>query len=242
MRSVRRGCPIASREVAGPYRVAHPSRTVQSARATTFAFCGTSFFCSGGVGTKVVYSSLDVQVGAVMPCGFCGHSANPLCSDIEINTSGSVQVQSKCPLFRKIAYANANRGTVATPCRNVPIRCRLCPDTPLYPRTHTYRGIWRYNMDCHIRTEHREYAAPGHAVNHGRLPLPARVWEDMQIKEKEYIGCGIHESLIPSPFSHFQSETPPSPIVPLTPSGGKRSRAFTQTMTDLPARKQPRHK
>lgn len=190
-----------------------------------------------------------------MPCGSCGRCDNPLCRDITITIVGATtRVDSKCPLFRKIRYAHANKGTIATPCRNVPIRCRLCPDSSLQSRGQVYRGIWRYNMGAHIRTEHKEYASPGNSDNSGRLPLPAEFWASMEIHLKEYISCGIDKLLIPPPFNQVlpspSSPLPPftgqvfpnpsSPLPPSTPSGGKRSRAFTQTTTDFPVRKQPR--
>lgn len=176
-----------------------------------------------------------------MPCGSCGRCDNPLCREIEITIVGkTTRVDSKCPLFRKIAYHYANKGTHATPCRNVPIQCTLCPETSLRSRGCVFRGIWRYNMDAHICTEHREYASPGNSNNYGRLPLPVKLWHDMEIHSNEYISCGIDKQLIPPPFSQV-FPAPSSPLFPSTPSGGKRARAFTQTTTDFPVSKQPRH-
>lgn len=97
-------------------------------------------------------------------------------------------------------------------------------------------------MADHIRIYHREYASPANPNNHGRFPLPASLWDSMKIEQREYESCGIDQSLIPPPFDFIQYGTPFSTIVPpVTPSGGKRARAFTNTMTDAPARKQPRH-
>lgn len=183
-----------------------------------------------------------------MPCGSCGRSDNPLCSDIKIKISGTTKkIESKCPLFVEIrSYAIANRGTIATPCRNVPIQCTLCSTASLEPRSRVYRGIWRYNMGVHIRTNHREYAAPGSLNNGARLPLPAKLWEEMEILPKEYEGFGIHTSLVASPFTQVLDSTSFSPVPPTTPSGGKRSRAFTSTSTtsttDYPPTKQPRRR
>lgn len=93
----------------------------------------------------------------------------------------------------------------------------------------------------HIRTQHREYASPGNSNNRGRLPIPAGLWIDsVEIQPKEYVFCGIDASLIPPHFDHI-CETPRSPVLTSTPSGGKRSRAFTATTTDVPASKQARH-
>lgn len=188
-----------------------------------------------------------------MPCGSCGKSDNPLCSNVLITISGkTTRVESQCPLFRKISYVNANRGTIATPCRNVPVQCLLCPQKSVKPRSRVYHGIWRYNMTAHVRTHHREYASPDSPSSEGLLPLPAEVWEAMEILPKEYESFGIHPSLIPPHSSHTSSPIPRltqifnptpslfSPALPSTPSGGKRSRAFTNTSLDHGPRKLPR--
>lgn len=92
----------------------------------------------------------------------------------------------------------------------------------------------------HLRTKHKEYASPGNSSNLCRLPMPADMWHDVvNILPKEYVCCGIDTSFIPTPFDHISTSSH-SPSVPSTPSGGKRSRAFTNTMIDVPASKQPR--
>lgn len=98
-------------------------------------------------------------------------------------------------------------------------------------------------MAEHMRTQHREYASPGNPHNRGRLPLPADLWHNsMEILVlKEYVRYDIDERFIPAPFDQI-SEAPHSPTLPSTPSGGKRSRAFTNTVTDVPATKLPRHR
>lgn len=174
-----------------------------------------------------------------MPCGSCGRSDNPLCAEITITISGTTtRAESQCPLFRKISYANAKRGTIATPCRNVPVRCPICSRDSSKPRSRVYHGFWRYNMATHFRTHHREYASPGNSNNGGHLALSAEAWDAMEILPKEYESYGIHASLIPR---YVLDSTSFSSIPPSTPSGGKRSRAFTNTTTNRPPTKQPRH-
>lgn len=56
-------------------------------------------------------------------------------------------------------------------------------------------------MDTCIRTQHKEYAAPSNLDNGDHLPLPAKVWDSMQIHSKEYIGCRIEKLFIPPPFN-----------------------------------------
>lgn len=97
-------------------------------------------------------------------------------------------------------------------------------------------------MAEHMRTQHREYASPGNPHNRGRLPMPADLWHNgMEILLKEYMYYNIAEKYIPLPFDQV-SEAPHSPTLPSTPSGGKRSRAFTNTTIDVPAAKQPHHR
>lgn len=97
-------------------------------------------------------------------------------------------------------------------------------------------------MASHLLTHHKEYASPYNSHNNGRLPLPESLWQDMKIEENEYVKCGINNpSHILSRFEFIHSDTAATVVAPQTPSG-KRSRAFTNTMIDIPARKQPRHK
>ncbi|KAK7029133.1 hypothetical protein R3P38DRAFT_3516101, partial [Favolaschia claudopus] len=58
-----------------------------------------------------------------------------------------------------------------TPCRNVPIVCKLChPYQP--PPDTSQRAQWRYNMPEHLSAACPEYASP---LNPGGTPLPHEV-------------------------------------------------------------------
>ncbi|KAJ6555118.1 hypothetical protein DFH09DRAFT_858341, partial [Mycena vulgaris] len=62
-----------------------------------------------------------------LPCGFCGDSGHAACTiRMQVKTS-AVTVESNCRLSMPFKYAYAERGSKATPCRNVPIVCGLCP-------------------------------------------------------------------------------------------------------------------
>lgn len=176
-----------------------------------------------------------------MPCGSCGRCDDLRCHDIQVSLSGKTwKAESKCPYFSGIGYFWANQGTKTVRCRNVPIKCGLCPKVSLRPRAQVWKGVWRYNMDAHIRAEHSEYASPSFP-SPSSIPLPVNIWNSMEIYPNEYTDCGIDHTFLPPPFTLIDTSGPSMPP-PATPSGGKRSRAFTATMSSLPASKHPRCK
>ncbi|KAI0068069.1 hypothetical protein BV25DRAFT_1875223 [Artomyces pyxidatus] len=145
----------------------------------------------------------NAKIGDNLPCGFCGHSGNPSCA-IELSvTQRKVTVNCNCPYKVKISFGWAKRGTAASPSRNVPIVCTLCPHPPSLP-AHTNPAIWSYNMDEHIRLRHSEYASPSSPVG---LPIPASLWNDMEITAEEEHAVGIPVSFRPPAFSCISIES-----------------------------------
>lgn len=166
-----------------------------------------------------------------MPCGFCGLSGNVACMPYLRTKGKAVSVESSCPYSIKFKYAFAERGSDATPCRNVPILCTLCPTPPGTSRAAPLPAVWRYNMEEHLTVRHSEYASP---QNPEGMPLPWNLWKSMEITEERVMG--IPSTCIPAPFINFTTETIPTPDVSLKrkASLGTRSRP-KRTCTGLTA-------
>ncbi|KAJ7835137.1 hypothetical protein B0H14DRAFT_2590529 [Mycena olivaceomarginata] len=83
-------------------------------------------------------------------------------------------------------------GSKSTPCRNVPVVCRLCfPDAPRPGASQLAQ--WRYNMPEHLSIAHPEYASPG-------TRLPHEVWVSMEVDAAEELALGIPKVSIPAVF------------------------------------------
>jgi hypothetical protein len=143
------------------------------------------------------------QVGAVLPCGFCGRSGLSECMiTIKVPSSGAPVWETKCMYQHPFRYGFAEAGSKNKPCRNVPLKCELChPQLPPEPGRSSRRAlavavdaVWRYNMTEHIATVHEEYLG---------APLPASIMETMNIKDLEYIAARIPKEHWPA--SHISS-------------------------------------
>ncbi|KAJ7755778.1 hypothetical protein B0H14DRAFT_2282859, partial [Mycena olivaceomarginata] len=65
-------------------------------------------------------------VGDSLPCGFCSESGHTACNTyLQVKTKAAT-VETNCHLNMPMQYTFAQRGSQATPCRNVPIICGLC--------------------------------------------------------------------------------------------------------------------
>ncbi|KAJ6456289.1 hypothetical protein C8R47DRAFT_996339 [Mycena vitilis] len=156
-------------------------------------------------GPAPIYPPVD----AVYPCGFCGRSNRPECRVTMKPKGESFEIHSNCRYVHNFNYKPANTGSAATPSRNVPVICHLCPTPPgRYP---TFPGIWRYNMEQHLRDAHPEYASP---LQPEGDPLPFKVWESARIDYNEQFLLGIPEFLIPPMFTSFIPGTVVAQIAP----------------------------
>ncbi|KAK6987918.1 hypothetical protein R3P38DRAFT_3229770 [Favolaschia claudopus] len=111
----------------------------------------------------------------------------------------TTHVETNCAMVVNITYKSAEHGSKATPCRNVPVVCKLCyPDEPRPGASQ--RAQWRYNMPEHLSTAHPEYASP---LNPGGARLPHEVWESMKVEEAEELALGIPKVSIPAVFAEI---------------------------------------
>ncbi|RDB26720.1 hypothetical protein Hypma_005418 [Hypsizygus marmoreus] len=159
-------------------------------------------------------SVLSQPVGRSMPCGFCGLSGKSECA-VYLKKAN---VESNCAFSHAFRYGFADKGSAATPCRNVPVVCGLCPGPSAHPRGSAEPGIWRYNMGEHFALRHSEYASP---ANPEGLPLPYSVWKSMELFPSEEAALGIPSNHIPTPFVNFESH--PSDLAQEA-TGGSRGR------------------
>ncbi|KAJ7866993.1 hypothetical protein B0H14DRAFT_2161749, partial [Mycena olivaceomarginata] len=144
-----------------------------------------------------VEEDLTKPVAHSLPCGFCGEMGHAACNVYVQVKKTSVAVESNCRLAAPFNYAFAERGSVATPCRNVPIVCGLCPSTLTSGReSRSQPAQWRYNMEEHLALAHPEYASPRNPD--GLQRLPHAVWTAMEITVTEHRGLGIPEGKIPA--------------------------------------------
>ncbi|KAJ7138759.1 hypothetical protein C8R43DRAFT_1131921 [Mycena crocata] len=139
---------------------------------------------------------LCVPIGASLPCGFCASSGRPECEVHLCKKGPTTHVQSNCPMVSAFNYKSAEQGSKSTPCRNVPVVCRLCfPDAPRPGATQ--RAQWRYNMPEHLSIAHPEYSSP---LSPGGTRLPYEVWESIKVEAAEEHALGIPEGSIPTVF------------------------------------------
>ncbi|KAK7007144.1 hypothetical protein R3P38DRAFT_3403891 [Favolaschia claudopus] len=144
-----------------------------------------------------VAENLHKPVGATLPCGLCASSGKPECEVSLVTKGTTTNVQTNCAMVVNITYKSAEHGSKATPCRNVPIVCKLChPDAPRPGASQ--RAQWRYNMPEHLSTAHPEYASP---LNPGGTRLPHEVWESMKVERMEELALGIPAAAVPVPFT-----------------------------------------
>ncbi|KAF7355837.1 hypothetical protein MVEN_00912000 [Mycena venus] len=139
---------------------------------------------------------IPAQIGTSLPCGFCAFSGKPEC-EVHIRKKGpTTHVETNCAMVSAFNYKPAEQGSRASPCRNVPVVCKLCfPDVPRPGQAQ--RAQWRYNMPEHLSTAHPEYSSP---LSPGGTRLPHEVWESMKIDTTEELALGIPDASIPAVF------------------------------------------
>ncbi|KAK7035183.1 hypothetical protein R3P38DRAFT_3312227 [Favolaschia claudopus] len=125
-----------------------------------------------------VSETLHIPVGESLPCGLCASSGKPECEVALLTKGSTTHVETNCAMVVNITYKSAEHGSKATPCRNVPVVCKLCyPDEP-----------------------RPEYASP---LNPGGARLPHEVWESMKVEEAEELALGIPKVSIPAVFAEI---------------------------------------
>ncbi|KAL0961307.1 hypothetical protein HGRIS_006266 [Hohenbuehelia grisea] len=129
---------------------------------------------------------------ASMPCGFCGRSGAPGCSEVYLTKGNSPQAQGNCAHAHKFQYQPALKVTSSTPSTNVPILCTIQGCTGFVGSLRT--AVWKYNMPEHIRICHPQYSPDG--LTDG-APLPADLASRMLITYQEELLVGIPEDKIP---------------------------------------------
>ncbi|KAJ7891388.1 hypothetical protein B0H14DRAFT_2217219, partial [Mycena olivaceomarginata] len=129
-------------------------------------------------------------VGDSLPCGFCGESGHAACNTyLQVKTKATT-VETNCRLNTPMKYVFAERGSHATPCRNVLIVCGLCPSTLMAGKeSRAQPAQWRYNMEEHLAQAHPEYASPRNPEGDKRLPHA--VWIRMKTSDEEEKVLGI---------------------------------------------------
>ncbi|KAF7376995.1 hypothetical protein MSAN_00117400 [Mycena sanguinolenta] len=141
--------------------------------------------------------TLRMPIGTSLPCGFCASAGKRECEVYLKKKGPTTHVETQCPMVCPFNYKPAEQGSNATPCRNVPVVCKLCfPDAP--GRGASQRAQWRYNMPEHLSISHPEYASP---LNPGGIRLPHEVWESMRLEAKEELALGIPAASIPAVFA-----------------------------------------
>ncbi|KAJ7847961.1 hypothetical protein B0H13DRAFT_1463685, partial [Mycena leptocephala] len=144
-----------------------------------------------------VEENLKKPLGDSLPCGFCGESGHAACNVYLRVKKNAASIESDCRLAMPLKYAWAERGSTATPCRNVPIICGLCPSTLTAGNPSAAQPAqWRYNMEEHLAAAHPEYASPRNADAQQRLPHA--VWTSMAMTDAEERALGIPPSKIPA--------------------------------------------
>ena len=102
-------------------------------------------------------------------CGFCLKS-DPLCLTSTSQSGGVVKLVSNCRQFPGSAtrYGAALKGSIRTPCTNVPIPCNEA--------TCKQQGIhyWRYNIGAHYDTHHPDLAA----TQHIKTAMAHLIWQE----------------------------------------------------------------
>ncbi|KAJ7856355.1 hypothetical protein B0H14DRAFT_3643141, partial [Mycena olivaceomarginata] len=141
-----------------------------------------------------VNETLRAPIGSSLPCGFCAASGKPECQ-VHLRKKAQVtHVECECSMRSAFNYKPADQGSKTTPCRNVPVICKLCfPDAPRPDASQPAQ--WRYNMPEHLNIAHPEYASP---LNPGGTRLPHEVWVSMEVDAKEEMALGIPSTSIPA--------------------------------------------
>ncbi|KIK97226.1 hypothetical protein PAXRUDRAFT_766452 [Paxillus rubicundulus Ve08.2h10] len=123
------------------------------------------------------------------PCGYCGGPATGDCEPTIKEMAKGLTCTINCPCKKTLQYGTATKGSNTNPCRNVPVICRLC--------VHT---VWRYNMEAHLSSKHREYSHP--AKPHG-LPLPENFYDSLTLTVLEEKKADVPSH---APFMNIQAK------------------------------------
>ncbi|KAJ7182231.1 hypothetical protein C8R43DRAFT_1143909 [Mycena crocata] len=177
-------------------------------------------------GTASAPTVIYPEVAESYPCGFCGRSGRSECPCTVKPHNGTVTINTNCEYMRKIHYKLAEQGSTATPCRNVPVVCGLCPEPQ--ERYPTYPAVWRYNMPQHLQDAHPEYASPNSPD--GDL-LPLKIWDSVKLTREEEKAAGIPDRRVP--FSRFE----PHEIIEQSGARKKRKHAASSGVPDQPKSK-----
>ncbi|KAJ7900451.1 hypothetical protein B0H13DRAFT_2517977 [Mycena leptocephala] len=143
-----------------------------------------------------VKEALRVPVGKSMACGFCGYSGRHECNVNLVKKGQTTHIETNCPLVLPFKYKSTDEGSKTTPCRNVPVVCRLCYPDEARPG-EARRAQWQYNMPEHLSVAHPEYSSP---LSPGGIRLPYDVWEKMKLDANEERSLNIPEASIPVAF------------------------------------------
>ncbi|KAL4242269.1 hypothetical protein ABKN59_012011 [Abortiporus biennis] len=135
---------------------------------------------------------LKQPIGKQMPCGFCGTSGDPKCEVYMKISAQRKTIECKCKYAHSYQYARAEKGSNRTPCRNVPIICRLCHSLGNLCSKDKgfFQAYWRYNFEEHFEQIHPEYNSPRQPF--GTRLMPADIWQQMEISESEESTLGIN--------------------------------------------------
>ncbi|THH06902.1 hypothetical protein EW146_g9475, partial [Bondarzewia mesenterica] len=144
------------------------------------------------------------QVGAAMPCGFCGRSTdNGRCTILLKKSNRTFTVISTCSTAHTFLYGPACKFSQSTPSTNIPIVCVLCHPKP---GSAAQPAVWKYNMLQHLRDHH-----PGHIPSDsgpGLLQVPADFIQRITITLEEERKIGIPlENIPPTLFSALTAPT-----------------------------------
>ncbi|KIK38816.1 hypothetical protein CY34DRAFT_46262, partial [Suillus luteus UH-Slu-Lm8-n1] len=104
-------------------------------------------------------------------------------------------VSTRCPYHTSFRWASADAGSKNRPCRNVPIKCKLChPTLAAVTGKRSCAGaphvdaIWRYNMIDHLNESHPQYVHPKNTHGH---PLPPDILNSFTLTSLEQRDAGI---------------------------------------------------
>ncbi|KAJ7923945.1 hypothetical protein B0H13DRAFT_2266884 [Mycena leptocephala] len=150
--------------------------------------------------------SVICVVGTSLPCGFCAFSGKPEC-EVHVRKKGpTTHVETNCAMVSAFNYKPAEQGSKSTPCRNVPVICKLCFPTyldPAHPNAPNGVTICQsipltaFRCRLGLAGLAHEYSSP---LNPGGTRLPHEVWESMKVEATEEVALGIPEASIPAVF------------------------------------------
>ncbi|KAI0783374.1 hypothetical protein C8Q75DRAFT_810958 [Abortiporus biennis] len=174
---------------------------------------------------------LKQPIGKQMPCGFCGTSGDSKCEVYMKISAQRKTIECKCKYAHSYQYARAEKGSNRTPCRNVPIICRLCHSLGNLRSKDKgfFQAYWRYNFEEHFEQIHPEYNSPQQPF--GTRLMPADIWQQMEISESEESALGIPVEFIPPRFTSIETQSPCIQESTLIPNLRKRKAPVAADMS-----------